>query len=251
MKNAIRALKGAYMFAMFAIFGAAIWVIAIFVIPPLTVIEKIRGHNPIRMQSLFRLLFSIWLMLLCLGGLLHAKRYRGKIPQGPFVIVANHPGLFDVLVLIREIPKLSVLVKGSLVRRLPLARIFRSARYVVVSDQGGFGGIDTLNEAVDVLKSGYNLMLFPEGTRSPKHGLLGFKAGAFKISQRANVPLLPILIKNEPPFLPHEDRWNFPPFALSRLEIEIWDPIAPPPSGEEKKGTEELELRYRQALGLV
>jgi 1-acyl-sn-glycerol-3-phosphate acyltransferase len=251
MNRAIRALKGAYMFAMFTIFGAAIWLIAILVIPPLTAIEKVRGPNPLRMQRLNRILFSIWLRLLSLGGLLYAKPFRGTLPPGPFVVVANHPGLFDVLVLIREIPKLSVLVKGSLLRRLPLARILRAANYVVVSDEGGFCGIDTLNEAIDVIKSGYNVMLFPEGTRSPKNGLRSFKAGAFKMSQRANVPVLPIMIKNTPPFLPHEDRWYFPLFGLCRLELEVWEPIAPPAPGQEKHAARELEERYHRALGLA
>lgn len=251
MNSVIRAFKGLYMFAMFAVFGAMIWLEAILVVPLLFLIEKIRGPNPLCMQSLNRFLFSVWLKFLFLGGLLYAKPFRGTIPKGPFVVVANHPGLFDILVLIREIPKLTVLVKGSLVRRLPLSRILRASNYVVVSEQGGFSGMDTPHEAIDVINSGYSVMLFPEGTRSPKNGLLQFKAGAFKISQRANVPLLPIMIKNTPPFLSHEDRWYFPPYPLSRLEIEAWDPIAPPASGRERQAARELEKRYRQALGLA
>jgi 1-acyl-sn-glycerol-3-phosphate acyltransferase len=248
MHSVIRAFKGLYMFVMFAVFGAVIWLEAILAVPWLFVIEKVRGPNPLRMQSLNRLLFAVWLKFLFFGGLLHAKPFRGTIPTGPFVVVANHPGLFDVLVLIRDIPNLTVLVKGSLVRRLPLSRILRASNYVVVSEQGGFSGMDTPHEAIEVIKSGYCVMLFPEGTRSPKNGLLHFRAGAFKISQRANVPVLPIMIKNTPPFLPHEDRWYFPLYRLSRLEIEVWDPIAPPAPGQERQAARELEQRYRRAL---
>jgi 1-acyl-sn-glycerol-3-phosphate acyltransferase len=251
MTSVVRALKGVYMFAMFGVFGAAIWLSAIFLIPLLAVIAKIRGANPLRMQSINRFLFSIWLKLLCLGGLLSTKPLRAEIPGGSFVIVANHPGLFDILVLICDIPRLSVLVKGSLLRNLPLAGILRASGYIVVSDVGGFSGIETLQQGIDTLHAGYSLMLFPEGTRSPKGGLLRFKAGAFKMSQRANVPLLPILIKNAPPFLPHEDRWYYPPYRLSMLELEVWDPIPPPPDGEERKAALELENRYRRALGLT
>jgi 1-acyl-sn-glycerol-3-phosphate acyltransferase len=250
MRRFFRIAKGIYMGLMYAIFGTAIWIELIVVVPVLWFIEKFLGPSPLRMQQLNRFLFSIWIGLLFLGGLLHAKRFRGQIPDGEFVVVANHPGLFDVLVLIREIPKLSVFVKGALIKELPLARILTSAGFIVVPDMGGFGGLETLQRGTEVLRQGYRLMLFPEGTRSPKGELLPFKAGAHKMAQRANVPILPVLIKNVPPFLPHEDRWYFPLFELSRLELELWDPIPPPAPGEERTAALELENRYRRALGL-
>ena len=234
---------------MYAIFGSAIWVVLLTVLPILLLLDRLLGPNPIRMQRLNQFLFSIWLRLLSLGGLLHAKPYCGRIPDGEFIVVANHPGLFDVLVLIREIPKLSVLVKGALIRKLPLARLLTSAGYVVVPEFGGFGGIETLQEGTDVLKRGFRLMLFPEGTRSPKDDLLSFKPGAYKIAQRANVPILPVLIRNRPPFLPKEDKWYFPLFERSYLQLEFWDPITPPAPGQERAAALELENRYRQALG--
>lgn len=250
MRRLVRITKGIYMGLMYAIFGAAIWIEFIVVVPVLWLVEKLLGPNPLRMQQLNRFLFSIWLGLLSLGGLLHARRFRGQVPQGGFVVVANHPGLFDVLVLIREIPKLSVLVKGALIKELPLARILTSAGYVVVPEIGGFGGIETLKRGTEILRDGYRLMLFPEGTRSPKGELLPFKAGALKMAQRADVFILPVLIRNAPPFLPHEDKWYFPQFERSRLELEFWDPIPPPAPGKERAAALELENRYRQALGL-
>ncbi len=250
MRGLVRIAKGIYMGLMYVIFGAAIGIELVLVLPVLWVMEKLLGPDPLRMQRLNRFLFSIWLGLLSLGGLLHAKRFRGQIPDGGFVVVANHPGLFDVLVLIREIPKLSVLVKGALIKELPLNTILTSGGYIVVPQIGGFEGVDTLQRGTDILRQGYRVMLFPEGTRSPKGELLPFKAGALKMAQRADVPILPVLIKNSPPFLPHEDKWYFPLFERSKLEIELWDPIPPPPPGNERAVAFELENRYRQALGL-
>jgi 1-acyl-sn-glycerol-3-phosphate acyltransferase len=250
VKHVVRAVKGFYMGLMYAIFGSAIWVALFTVFPVLWLVEKLSSPNPIRMQRSNRFLFAIWLRLLSFGGLLHAKPFRGQIPDGDYIVVANHPGLFDVLVLIREIPRLSVLVKGALIKELPLARLLTSAGYVVVPELGGFGGIETLQRGTEVLKRGFRLMLFPEGTRSPKGDLLPFKPGAHKMAQRANVPILPVLIRNRPPFLPKEDKWYFPLFERSSLELEFWDPIAPPAPGQERAAALELENRYRQALGL-
>lgn len=250
MKRLVRAAKGLYMGLMYAVFGSAIWVVLFTVYPILWFGEKLFGPNPLRMQRLNRFLFALWLHLLSLGGLLDTKPYRGRIPSGEYIVVANHPGLFDVLVLIREIPRLSVLVKGALIKQLPLARILTCAGYVVVPDFGGFGGIETLQKGTCVLKRGFRLMLFPEGSRSPKGDLLPFKPGAHKMAQRANVPILPVLIRNRPPFLPKEDKWYFPLFERSSLELEFWDPIEPPAPGQERAAALELENRYRRALGL-
>ncbi len=250
MTKLARALKGVYLFLMFALFGVTILVVAFVLLPLLRLIDLLGNPNPQRMQRAHGFLFSIFLWLLSLGGLLRAKRFRQKLPSKPFVVVANHPGLFDVLVLIRDIPRLSVFVKGSLIKRLPLKRVFQAARYVVVSRLGGFTGLESLDAGAAVLKEGFNLLLFPEGTRSPKNNLLRFKAGAFKIAQLAEVPILPVLIKNKPPFLPHEDKWYYPPLPLSRFEIEVWAPISPPAAGTERKAALELENRYREALSL-
>jgi len=56
--------------------------------------------------------------------LLKARELKGKPFDGSCVVVSNHPGLFDVLFLIRDVPRMSVMVKQSLARKLPSARSF-------------------------------------------------------------------------------------------------------------------------------
>ena len=98
---------------------------------------------------------------------------------------------------------------------------------------------------------GYKFMIFPEATRSPKGGLGGFNPGPFVLARLSNVPVQPLLIRNDPPFLPKGDKWYFPPSRTSTLEIEFWEPLAPPRAGEERRFAADLEARYRKALGLA
>jgi len=100
------------------------------------------------------------------------------------------------------------------------------------------------------LEAGNRLLLFPEGTRSPRGGLGTFWAGAFKIARQAGVPIQPLLVRNEPPFMTHGDHWHTPPRRCSVLELEFWEPIEPPAAGEEEQAARELERRYREALGI-
>ncbi len=192
----------------------------------------------------------VWLGMLRISRLIVNEHPKGQAPKEACVIVANHPGLLDVLYLMQEIPGVSVMVKRSLTHWLPLAPIVRQCGYILSPDYRSTP-LETMRDAVKTLRSGRSFMLFPEGTRSPKGGLLRFKPGAFKIAQMAGVPILPVFVRHEPPFLPHEDTWYYPPPGTSRIRLEFWEPIPPPAEGEERQAARELERRYREALGLA
>lgn len=246
----IRGIKGLFMAVLFGLFLVGILIELFFALPLIWCLDRILGPEPDRMQLAHRILLSFWILMLRLCGLLRAKPTLGRPLDGPCVVVCNHPGLFDVLFLIRDIPRLSVLVKRTLAKRLPLGPIFRSAGYVLSTDIEENSPLESMVVATEKLRWGYKFLIFPEGTRSPKGGLRNFKTGAFRIARMTNVPIQPVLIRNTPPFMPKEDKWYFPPWQISRLEMEYWEPIPPPESGKEKEYTQTLENRYRGALGL-
>jgi 1-acyl-sn-glycerol-3-phosphate acyltransferase len=234
---------------MFGLFFVGILFVLFFVFPVTWLMNRFLEEKP-RMQGALRISFSFWLGLLRLLGLLKALPSLGKPYDGPCVVVCNHPGLFDVLFLIRDIPNLSVLVKYTLPRKLPLGPILKASGYVFASDYDRISPLDTAEASIGAIERGSRLQLFPEGTRSPAGGLRPFKTGAFKLSRMTKTPVQPILIRNDPPFFPKEDRWYLPPRETSYLQLEFWSPIMPPAKGEERQYTLELEKRYRDALGL-
>ena len=71
------------------------------------------------------------------------------------------------------------------------------------------------------------VLIFPEGTRSPEGGLRTFKRGAFEIACRANVPVLPLLIKCNPPALGKGRPWYDIPRRTARFTMTPLPPIAP------------------------
>jgi 1-acyl-sn-glycerol-3-phosphate acyltransferase len=235
---------------LFGVFLLGIFLELLIVLPILLVLDRFLGSKPYRMQETIRFLVSLWLFLLSVFGLLRARGVKGRPIDKPCVVVSNHPGLFDVLFLIRDIPRMSVMVKKSLATKLPLGPVFLSAGYVVSPDFDQRGPFQCLEEAVEKIRSGYRFMIFPEATRSPKGNLGPFQAGPFLLARLANVSVQPLFIRNDPPFLPKEDKWYYPPSGISNLTIEFWDPMAPPGVGQERQFARDLELRYRQALGL-
>ena len=239
------------MFALFGVFLLGIFFELLITFPILWVVDRILGPEPNRMQWTIRMLVRVWLFLLGGCGLLRAKQLKGKPFDGACVVVSNHPGLFDVLFLIWDVPRMSVMVKRSLARKLPLGPVFRSAGYVLSPDFEERGPLQCLDEAIEKIHMGYKFMTFPEATRSPKGDLGRFNAGPFMLARLSNVPLQPLFVRNDPPFLPKGDKWYFPPSRISTLEIEFWEPIAPPKAGQEREFAKNLEARYREALGLA
>jgi 1-acyl-sn-glycerol-3-phosphate acyltransferase len=247
----LRGTKGLLMLGLFGVFLLGIFFELLIILPILWVLNRILKPRPYRTQWTISILVGLWLFLLRACGLLKVRELKGKPFDGPCVIVSNHPGLFDVLFLIRDIPRMSVMVKQSLARKLPLGPVFRSAGYVLSPDFEQRGPFQSLDEAIEKIAMGYKFMIFPEATRSPKGDLGRFNPGPFMLARLSNVPLQPLLVKNDPPFLPKEDKWYFPPSRVSTLEIEFWEPLAPPRAGQEREFARDLEARYREALGLT
>jgi 1-acyl-sn-glycerol-3-phosphate acyltransferase len=203
------------------------------------------------MQQVHSLFFEIWLFLLRQFKLLGEVPPIGKPYPGPCLVIANHPGLFDVLILIRRIPMLSMIVKSSLAVDLPLNQIFKLSGYIPAPRAGNVSPVAALLEARSMIESGYKFLLFPEGTRSPKGELRPFRHGLFRLAHMAGVPVQPVLIRNDPPFITHEDQWRNPPFDMSMIQLEFWEPLTPPEPGKERAFADMLEQRYRKALGLA
>ncbi len=250
-ENIVRAVKGFFMGALLGLFLLGILVQLLIVLPIIWILDRSIGPKPFRSQSVIRMLVRLWLFLLGGCGLLKTQGIKGKPMDGPCVIVSNHPGLFDVLFLIRDVPRMSVMVKRSLAAKLPLGSVFRSAGYILSPDLEKSGPFQCLEEAGEKIHMGYKFMIFPESTRSPKGEMGRFTPGAFLLARLANVPVQPLLFRNDPPFLPKEDKWYFPPFRVSTLAIEFWEPMDPPLAGQEREFSRDLEDRFRKVMGLA
>lgn len=247
----IRGLKGLYMLVMFSLWAVGI-TLELLIILPIMAVGSLRGDLPSLMQASHRFLMGFWLRLMSMGRLLVVDPPVGQPVAGASVIVANHPGLFDVIVLIRDIPNMSILVKRSLARWLPIGPLLRVSGYVLSPQSANPGAaLGVLNDATSHLRAGRRFLLFPEGTRSPHGELRTFHRGAFRIARQAQVPIQPVVIHNSPPFLPHSGRWYWPPRKASRLRLEFLPPLPPPPPRGEGAAAHNLEETYRTQLGLL
>jgi 1-acyl-sn-glycerol-3-phosphate acyltransferase len=177
------------------------------------------------------------------------RRVRLDLPAGPFVLVANHPTLVDVTALLAAIPDAVVVVKGSMMRSLLVGRVLRHCRHIDAGDGEAFAGARVVEQAMDHLREGTPVLLFPEGTRSPEQGLGEFRLGAFQIASRARVPLVPVVLRCDPPTLMRGQAWYEIPertAVLSITQLPQLDSSGATPAQQART----LRDAYHRSLGL-
>jgi 1-acyl-sn-glycerol-3-phosphate acyltransferase len=123
------------------------------------------------------------------------------------VLVANHPTLVDVTAIGATVPDATIIAKSSMFRNPFIGPVLRYCDHIAVTHDGPFSGAEVVDEAVARLEAGIPVLIFPEGTRSPAHSLGRFRAGAFVIAARAGVPVIPLLVRCDPPTLMRGRPW--------------------------------------------
>lgn len=138
-------------------------------------------------------------------------------PDGPFVVVANHQSMLDVL-LISKVPReMKWIAKESLFKMPWIGWIFRLSGDIPVRRGESESGAEALGKAKRYLANGMSVMLFPEGTRSTRGTMLPFKSGAFRLAVEAGVPVLPIAVSGTAHGMPKGGIWVRPCRAVARI----------------------------------
>ncbi|MHB1815652.1 MAG: lysophospholipid acyltransferase family protein [Steroidobacteraceae bacterium] len=166
--------------------------------------------------------------LLACSGMPVSVRGLQHLPSGQCVIVANHASYLDGPVFTAVLPARFAFVIKREMASVPLAGTFlrRIGAHFVERFDRRRGAADALR----VLRSatrGHSLVFFPEGTFTTTPGLLRFHSGAFTTAVRAGCPVVPAVVRGTRIAL--SPRGGLP--RPARIEVEILEPIEPPPGG--------------------
>lgn len=109
-----------------------------------------------------------------------------------YVFVANHVSSKDALWIWSQIPNMAVMAKEELFKFKPLGSILRSQGvFPIARGKKDFGHV---YQAVKIIKSNKNLLIFPEGTRRAKQKGIRAKNGATYIAATSKVKVVPVHI---------------------------------------------------------
>ena len=145
-------------------------------------------------------LFVLWSWLMRIFCFYHVRCVkRAKIPEGPYIIVANHSSYLDIFFMYSILPKHPFLFLGkSEILTYPIIRTyFKNLNIPVYRNQIRKVGMSFVL-ASKAVQEGWSLVIFPEGTIPmvdiPK--MAPFKNGAFKIAKAVNIPIVPLTFTN-------------------------------------------------------
>jgi 1-acyl-sn-glycerol-3-phosphate acyltransferase len=143
---------------------------------------------------------------------------QGRWPEGgPFVVVANHQSILDILMLTRVPHEMKWVAKEELFSIPWAGWMMRIAGDIPIRRGDAESGGEALARAREYLARGMSVMIFPEGTRSAKGTLLPFKSGAFRLAIDAGVPVLPIAVHGTAQGMPKGGPWVRPCRAFARM----------------------------------
>ena len=113
--------------------------------------------------------------------------------KGPAIIAANHLSFLDsfFIPLVVNRRKVTYLAKADYFKSWKTAWFFRMAGQIPIEREGGKKSEVALNTALDVLKEGKLLGIYPEGTRSPNDKLHRGRTGVARLALAAQVPIIP------------------------------------------------------------
>jgi 1-acyl-sn-glycerol-3-phosphate acyltransferase len=209
----------------FAFFGICSLILAILLFP---IIHIITGFNERRFKIFVRKFnhqyFKIFVKIAELLGAIRLtvenrdslKNLRSK------VVIANHPSLFDVVILFSLIPNANCIVKGELIQNKFISLIIKN---LYIPNNIPFE--DQLEMAKSSMDEGNNLIIFPEGTRSKPGEPWEFKKGAARFALYAKRKVVPIFFGgNEKIGLrKHDKLLQFHPTERYIYNLKILKPI--------------------------
>ncbi len=120
---------------------------------------------------------------------------RENIPMDePCVFISNHESYGDIFVLFRALAgkQTGYVAKDTLGKVPYFGKWIKAIRGVFIQRGDARAALKSIQEGVNLIKQGFSLCIFPEGTRSRGPVMGEFKAGSFKLATKAKVLVVPI-----------------------------------------------------------
>jgi 1-acyl-sn-glycerol-3-phosphate acyltransferase len=176
--------------------------------------------------------------------------FRGveKIPKGPLLVASKHQSFWETFALLRFFERPIFILKRQLTWIPVFGQFLVKANMIAIDRTAGAKALlGMTRRARDAVRGGAQLIIFPEGTRTPPGAPPAYKTGIAQIYVTCGVPCLPIAL-NSGLFWPRRTFMRYP----GTLVVEFLDPLPPGLSRDEfltrvRTGIEEATDRLVQA----
>ncbi len=141
----------------------------------------------------------------------------------PAVFIFNHQSSADLFIASKLVRKDARGIAKKELQMTPiLGQLMTAAGVIFIDRKNREKAIEAMKPAVDALKNGTSIIIFPEGTRSYDYQLGKFKKGAFHLAMQAGVPLIPVITKNAHDAMPRGTNV----FRPTAVEVIVLPPVS-------------------------
>jgi 1-acyl-sn-glycerol-3-phosphate acyltransferase len=147
------------------------------------------------------------------------------VPQDTAVLyIGNHRSIFDAIIGYSRCPSRTGFIAKNNLEQLPLLRVWMRRLYCLFLDRDNpRDGLRVILTAIEYIKQGISIYVFPEGTRTKTGEMAAFKEGTFKIATKTDCPIIPVAFSNtEEVFEKH-----FPIIRKTKVVVHYGEPIYP------------------------
>jgi len=207
---------------VFVLFGVGALFISLTVFPLLRLSTRDSDTARRRIQHGMHFTFRAFMETLrVLGILTYRVDGAARLREPGRLIVANHPTLLDVVLLVSQMPEVDCIVKRGLWRNPFLRWPVSWAGYLP-----NIEGEALIEECSATLRRGHSLLVFPEGSRTVPGKAMHMQRGAAHIALAADTEVLPVTIACDPPTLFKGNPWYRVPARRFHLHVVVGAPVA-------------------------
>ena len=145
-----------------------------------------------------------------------------NIPEGTVLFVSNHQSYWDIPVFLAAIrgKQFGFIAKSDLSKLPSYGEWMIDIRCVFIEREDTRASLKAIEEGINLLKQGFSLVIFPEGTRSKGREMGKFKKGSLRLATKTGIPIVPITIDGT--YKAYEEKGYLQPASVS---FKIHKPI--------------------------
>lgn len=158
-----------------------------------------------------------------------------NIPKEAALFIGNHRSYFDIVLTYARCPDLTSYIAKIEIAKVPLLSTWMRFLHCLFLDRQDIKqGLKTILSAIDLIKNGISVFIFPEGTRctdADQTKLLPFHEGSFKVATKTDCLIVPVALTNTSKVF--ED--HIPFIRRTDIVLEYGKPFRPSELSKEQK----------------
>ena len=163
-------------------------------------------------------------VIMFIGGIKRIVIGEDNVPKDEAVLyVSNHRSIFDIVVTYPRVPRRTGYIAKQESMKLPVISFWMVYLDCLFLDRSDLRkGLEMVLTAIDKVKNGISIFIYPEGTRNKTDQPLGeFHKGSLKIAQKAGCPIVPVVVNHNRDCFENHMPW----IKKTTVVIEYCEPI--------------------------